>query len=1519
MSTTSWLNAIDEDTVLAQAKALNENQNRLATTATVDLSQRIGEIYRANPWMKPGEILALAKAQASPELVNATSDLSANQVPNRVDPPDQKGWFRRNIHDKLKTGTRWTFAALNAGPELTTNVASQLFSENDPDGFDGWFKSTSLGTMLANSEQAGEGYFLGGEAAVKQSERARQVRGTINGKAWTVGRGAANIYFTPGSKEYNFLSGFLDAGVAIFADPTVVGSKISGAVKSLRFIPALAKGAEISAAAKIAERGIAGLSQAEEIAWNASKFRSFMVKDTRAKALVGRLVENDDAFDILSDLFKYKIDPDVAVKLADAKNTEQVLALIGQQADRMGQAGRSILPEYITELPGAQRREFLRERLPGFNSWRNSSFLTPVTRLLTEVPDVKLVNGSSIDRANAVKSYENWMKTAGINTEIGKGREFLKQATVAYSTGLESEVKSTYELFEQVVTEVLTKPVVEESGQVAGYLGLEPQFVKELFTRTRQSLDETRRYFIDAAGNPTDAGFVKAMIDGGYIDNVDDIAPNALNSLRLQGPGSIVELLDSALVLPDVRVTRRITTDPIIKAALSKQNGDPRFAIVAADYLQNEIWKPLALATGGYVMRNMIDAQLRMATLGKASFFNKPWEYVMWAAHKKAPASIVGKEFDDFITKTAQNWDEETDFFADAMNDGIRKNLDDPITETAKAIKSGNFKTYNRTAERDEWLEALQYEYQQIAFDPIMNALSKGIGADTIIDYLREAPKGQRALESLTKFLQGGFRVVDKNGYGQMLRVQEVDDKVLREWIERLGDSRVALKTGGDEEMRFILGHRRVPVGDRITVDPRDLEGSYLDGPVTPGKGSLVRLGADENGDEILGIVIDATNDARWGVQQVSKYDVFDTPEGKLEFAEYIKSRAADPAYNAKLPQNVKGPEYIRQADGNLKQQFQTGKDKVTDWFFGSLYGTGQKLLERSPLFRQFYYEGVARYADLLSVEEATKFVTTVDRLAKDYGMTKEAFVGGQKTWKTIQTKLATANGEGTLQQLDDYAQLRAADLTKESLYNAHSRNNLEDILRIVVPFGVAYREVMSTWVGHLLENPTRIRRAQLIYNGATNFDPDNDGQGFFYPDPVSNEKMFNFPFSGSLTKLLTGTEAQLQAPVKRLSLGLQVIPSVGPMVQLAASKLLPDTPKTDFIAEILLPYGRKEGVQFTPGWLSKLQSAIEANPGKLDSIYANTYMETVRALSASGEYDLANPLEQQKLFDDAKSKARILTGLRALSQFVGPTSATTEFMVSTKDGDVMASLLTKTFYDLQQQNYDTAVQEFIKKFGSDAFMYLSSKTRSQQPGLLATEQFGDWERTNEDLLRTYSQVAAYFAPGGDDFSFSVWERQIRTGGRKQLNDQEMLTLAQYRIGSALYRDLKAEVGQYPKQAERDWLARQRLKIHEKYPGFPPKAVFEVNKSEVRIAQLRDIVVDPKLANNEIAGAVRDYLRYRDEAYADAAALGLRSLSGKQAEPLRDWLYSIGSALAERVPDFQRLWDQELSSEVDEL
>jgi hypothetical protein len=39
--------------------------------------------------------------------------------------------------------------------------------------------------------------------------------------------------------------------------------------------------------------------------------------------------------------------------------------------------------------------------------------------------------------------------------------------------------------------------------------------------------------------------------------------------------------------------------------------------------------------------------------------------------------------------------------------------------------------------------------------------------------------------------------------------------------------------------------------------------------------------------------------------------------------------------------------------------------------------------------------------------------------------------------------------------------------------------------------------------------------------------------------------------------------------------------------------------------------------------------------------------------------------------------------------------------------------------------------------------------------------------------------------------------------------------------------------------------------------------------------------------------------------------------TAKKAEPLRDYLVSIGQALIQQNPDFARIWDRELSSEVD--
>ena len=92
--------------------------------------------------------------------------------------------------------------------------------------------STDLGSLIKNDEQAGDGFFLGGEAKQFQTKRVQNYRGTTTGgHAWTVGRGLAGTVLTEGSRAYNLMSGFVDGALTI-AVPVAPGFKqAAGAVK----------------------------------------------------------------------------------------------------------------------------------------------------------------------------------------------------------------------------------------------------------------------------------------------------------------------------------------------------------------------------------------------------------------------------------------------------------------------------------------------------------------------------------------------------------------------------------------------------------------------------------------------------------------------------------------------------------------------------------------------------------------------------------------------------------------------------------------------------------------------------------------------------------------------------------------------------------------------------------------------------------------------------------------------------------------------------------------------------------------------------------------------------------------------------------------------------------------------------------------------------------------------------------------------------------------------------------------
>jgi hypothetical protein len=289
----------------------------------------------------------------------------------------------------------------------------------------------------------------------------------------------------------------------------------------------------------------------------------------------------------------------------------------------------------------------------------------------------------------------------------------------------------------------------------------------------------------------------------------------------------------------------------------------------------------------------------------------------------------------------------------------------------------------------------------------------------------------------------------------------------------------------------------------------------------------------------------------------------------------------------------------------------------------------------------------------------------------------------------------------------------------------------------------------------------------------------------------------------------------------------------------------------------------------------------------------------------------------------DAQQSGRILTLVRAASQFFGPTSGTVHFKADLEKGDAYANSLVAAYHDLEAENYDTAVGKFIEIFGTDAMIYMGSKTKvnPEYGGLEASKEFGVWEKKNKSLIDYYKKTAAYLAPSGPDFAFETWSRQIGDLKRFRQSPIDRLKDAQKKIGSALYVDFKKDYPNNPTAEERDELKAKREELHDKYPGFPVVSQFNVGEFDLFVKQLEELVVDKRVKGNPVIGVIKDYLAKRTEEldYLEAD-YNKKNLSGEAEYVVesRSTLWSYGTKLAEDNPDFARIWKRELQQEVED-
>ena len=1666
-------------------------------------SAKLQEIKIRAGWIPPSQALALAKGNATTKTIDAVATMNAKRIIDEQGSEDDGNWLDRNVYDRLKATTRWGFAGLNFVPEFVQGGIAQFSKPGDTLFQDGWFNQTTFGSMLQNPELQGQGFFAGQDLMSKQAERARKYRGTVDGSAWTVGRGAANLVFKPKSLPYNIMSGVLDALVMIKTDPTGVATKAAklatkgglvlggideatGAVKAIGRADTTVGGAKLlesSLVPRLSATQTAALRQEladgigltkglAEYGLDGTKYAAFSKNNRRFTTLVDRIVKEKSAARIAEDIFDHKLPNEIVSALADANDPDVVRAILATGWDIGGQA----LPQDIRNLQktllgsrtimGTAIGDIMHERMPMVDGLRKSRYFTKMAK------GSIVTSGTSDDNRNAVRTVISYMRTAGVDAE---DIDSVANTVIKGFQPGSSDVarKQSLDMFEATMRSVMKRD------------GVTDEVIDELFGRARGGVEKVRKYLADRDGLPTDNGYSAHILNKNqnYIPDeeietlLSEIGYRQGDKFAITSPTEIVEMLDRIQVLPDLRDVRRITRNKLFREVLDRgvlpgklpltgkrayrlvttitdqaefdrlgseikrlkstpnktrdtfdqieelvgrQNvlkvkeskkvltAEQRGAIEAIDYVQNKLWKPLALATGGYIVRNSLDAQVRMAFSELPSLFTHPYEYINLVlgtsnkmslklenlarlgtvvdektllklnkdvgelqqivsrtpAQERKLAKLLAKQTE--LQQSAENLQSEAlEDLAEQLGFGLRQQGigADGIEEHMR--KTGTFTNVSRADSNGLELHTdavAQNGYrsnndtlrkiatQTFVTNGGVSQLSRDIAARKIVNAILKNDKLKKQIYDLHEY---GFEVTNartglRSRTSPVLLADLPEDEVktaLLQYAYRIPVENAQVLTGNLPEVTFMYAFNRVPKTVKGRIVP-EFE-STVDELVNLGEGPLrvgtiVQISDNEVGvvtkfkdsatREVLvdpdgGGVLEVVNykpDDIAVVQPIENVDAFGSSgNGSREARRLIQNQ---PLWDQTSGQGL-SPVLKRELsktdpkDAKQNSSFQQSYDDGVEWFFGNVYGTVTRKLERSPVFREFYYQEVNALIDRLNPEDAQKFLDRVTKAAKEAKTTPEKYVGNKEIIARMKASIKTG-GDVSLDELDEFAKVQAVTRMKELLYDASERSNLQDALRIIMPFAPAWKEVLGTYAGFFKSNPIgSARQFQRIYTGIGNADPDNDGRGFFYKDPTTNKLMFTFPGSGTLSKALTGLDATLEAPVTRLSQGIQAFPALGPMAQIAASKIIPDVPETDFMVGLLLPYGRKSVDALVPGsYLQKFAAAVTANEDDVTGIYANTYIETMRALSATGEYDLSSKEEVAQLQKDAKFKARILTAFRALSQFAGPTAGTTEFKVPTAEGDQFMSVLVKEFYDMQADpniGYDKALPQFLAKYGDEMALYVSSKSRTTVEGLEATAEFGDWERTNGDLIKAYPDVARYLAPAGSEFNFTVWDRQRRAGERVTLTDSELIELAQRRIGSAKFRFAREQVGPYPSAENKELLKRYRVYLSSQYPGFPAVAEFEVGKYYNDVSDLKQLVFDERVAGDVTAESIKQYLLERERAIVASGVTEQGFRSAKAAEPFRDQLASIGLALSKREPNFARIFDRLLASEVE--
>ena len=1529
--------AENEDAIWATIAAENERRRQMAVTGTPEQAIRVGQLHSQFPSLAPGVKLAAAKANLTDEQVKQIA-LTATPLDLEPKAPKKKSWIDRNVTDKIKTASRYGMAGLEFIPQTVVGAAAQIADADDNGDIGGWFISTDLGSLIANDEEAGDGFFIGGKAKQLQSDRVRRYRGTINGEAFTLGRGLASTFLEPNTNAYRLLSGAVDAAAAIAIPSIPLAGAVGAAARAVE------EGADISKGFGLVGKGLSAVSQTDTGAEVLSRVGaasrvvgkgSKEVMTTTANAteraamranvgivgndidieqsnrffttgfgrrIIQRTAETND-FAETRKLWGGKLDPATTMRLAAAKTEEEVMAevldVLGTQVSNISGVGGG--RRIYSSL--AQRNELI-----GL-----APFGEGISRAFAKMPSHNI----NLFQAETPRDQIRQLDTVERTLKLFKAAPY-RQTELMNRAGellLSKDTKKIADFYDELLFEA------KESMK---RFGTAPELVDELYKVHGDYVQGAKANTLNTLGGKSDDGLYRLL---------HDLPPDTDARIYLGGTLTS-EFGKHEFIIPDPKQVRRLTNnfnwlwvkkDPNIENL--QKAGDLRFPLAAAEFFQEQVWRKYITATIGNFVRNTVDSQISLALSGKTgtSAFYHPFHWMSYVKHQVGQETLTGKSWK--IPGSVENLDESLVDYRQALGSQVSAYYKDPMVARQRAAKINQFAPYERRLDLVDPAVARAHgdEIGKLNADWATRRMAEGKSIKDLL-YLIEIGNKDAIVwfNRVTNEFKNGKEIWDPRLQRHFF--EKIDMKVPQN-LNRLLEanaSRLQKITGNHPELLDIVAQGRITKRAELVKRGDKIEGDLKVGGRVEVTQDVMVFGKREK-QTYLGRVVSKEKNAG-GTEYYVEPFAFDgagSGSAKLESVLRDKNIYMDP----RMPRYVVGE--IRNPEKLSKESVGKAMDIMVDKFHSTLYTKPIGILERSPAFREFYYERIEKLAQSLDEVSLNKIIDDLTERAALEEVSPENYLT-PKVWNKLQDLKANPDKlYGTLnaKEVSSWASAAAIDEYKKTFYNAVERRNGTDVMRLISPFAQQQAEffgrmsrfftvpVAGGSLGYL-PNPDNFRKLQFAVENGREADPDGDGRGIFYKDPSTGQYTMSIPLTGYLTKLATGINADLSFTVKGLSPGFDYRPGLGPVMTMATSAILKTVPEQDFIRKMLLPYGERTDLSqaFVPSWVTKIYEGIT---GKSDGrFFANTYAETMQALAASGKYDLNNVNDKDRLLEDAKDKARIFSILRGITQFTGPASGDFDITVATKEGDAHTVGLATALQALRLNNPDTAALRFIEIFGENAFIYLSNKTTTEMGGIGASKEYGNFERDNQVLIRKYKEIAGFFGPSGTDFDFEVYTRQLKNGDRKRLSPAEMIDASEKAIGMAFYRDMKEEFGPKTNQAQRDYLANYKLAIIAKYPGFG-KMNLDPGKTSRDITSLFEAAKTEGLQNNEVATAVNYYEEIRSQVLQEANRRGYDSLNHIELGDLHEYLYSYASTLTEQTPDFGKVYDRLLSQEME--